>query len=700
MMMMNMSGPSVTFRSTIIIGCGLLLLLLLLLMDVDVDGVVAAASVDIVARRSLRDRPIQGNSILYLDNNPEFITTTTSSKNKWTLQLVASSNDSNDSDSDDSNGSKSISKVMSATVPGDIITDLISNNWYNEPYYNNQFQNSSFCDMNSDEGDSETSRYKQHLLWEYSIEFDISSLIIDHEDEDEDNNDNNSDSYSSTSTSTSSTTSYLLVFDGIKMGSQIYLNNQYLGTTTDQFLRYIYPLSYSTSTTSAASSNSTNKNNSTTQQKNILNNAGILNTLAVRFDPGNNNNNSNILNTNGRFSACSGGWDWAPYSNCPHTSDTNSKTYTFGITKSVYLVSSVSNSVSVSSSATGLTLKSEDSKLKLSKSSNTTTTNSFVSVGDGTADGTAADGTGAGSGADGTAAVFITAIVPQIMYRGDYPIQSLIDGEHDGFDVNIRVHFLIILSSPVVTIRPVQVQVKGRLEVQGMWGSQTVISKIIQWDNNVSSGSNSSSTEIEMNVTVSLVADSKDIKLWWPTGMGPTTIATATAAAAATTMYDDNDDDDDEIIRSSSSEEELILIKRHLYDIHVRFIPDTTADPKTNNSGIIQDTRRIGFRHFALVTGNDTDLNYVTNSYNKQGTEFHGMYYRINGIPIWSRGGNMIPMDILEGRYTIKGHIQLIKSAIYANMNTLRVWGGGIFLPKLWYDICDDYGILVIQDQM
>jgi hypothetical protein len=691
-MIMIMSSGSITFsRTTIIIGwyC----YFGLLLMDVAIVDIVTA--VDIVARRrSLRDRPIQGNSILYLDNNPEFITTTTSSKNKWTLQLVASSNDNdNDSnDSDDSNGSKSISKVMSATVPGDIITDLISNNWYNEPYYNNQFQNSSFCDMNSDEGDSETSRYKQHLLWEYSIEFDISSLIIDHEDEDEDNNnDNNSDS---SSTSTSSTTSYLLVFDGIKMGSQMYLNSQYLGTTTDQFLRYIYPLSYTTTTVTSLA----NSTDNSTHKTNILNRAGKRNRLVARFDP---SSKDNRLLTNGRFSACSGGWDWAPYSNCPNTSDTNSKTYTFGITKSVYLVSS-SNSVSVSSSATGLKLKSEDSELK-SKSRNTTTTNSVVSVDDGTGDGTAADGAGTGTGTDGTAAVFITAIVPQIVYRGDYPIQSLIDGEHDGFDVNIRVHFLMILSSPVVTnTRPVQVQAKGRLEVQGMWGSQNVISKMIQWDDNVSSESNSSSTEIEMNVTVSLVADSKDIKLWWPTGMGPTT-ATATAAA----MYDDNDDDDDddddenydEIIRPSSVEE-LILIKRHLYDIHVRFIPDTAADPKTNNTGIIQDTRRIGFRHFALVTGNDTDLNYVTNSYNKQGTEFHGMYYRINGIPIWSRGGNMIPMDILEGRYTINGHIQLIKSAIYANMNTLRVWGGGIFLPKLWYDICDDYGILVIQDQM
>jgi beta-galactosidase/beta-glucuronidase len=31
-------------------------------------------------------------------------------------------------------------------------------------------------------------------------------------------------------------------------------------------------------------------------------------------------------------------------------------------------------------------------------------------------------------------------------------------------------------------------------------------------------------------------------------------------------------------------------------------------------------------------------------------------------------------------------------------MNTLRVWGGGIFLPDVWYDTCDEVGILVYHD--
>lgn len=67
---------------------------------------------------------------------------------------------------------------------------------------------------------------------------------------------------------------------------------------------------------------------------------------------------------------------------------------------------------------------------------------------------------------------------------------------------------------------------------------------------------------------------------------------------------------------------------------------------------------------------------------------------------MYSRGANMIPMENLEGRLNAQAHVQLIKSAILARMNTLRVWGGGIFLPRAWYDACDRWGVLVYHDMM
>ena len=54
--------------------------------------------------------------------------------------------------------------------------------------------------------------------------------------------------------------------------------------------------------------------------------------------------------------------------------------------------------------------------------------------------------------------------------------------------------------------------------------------------------------------------------------------------------------------------------------------------------------RQVGFRHAVLVTGDDTDPAYVARAATEQGTELHGMFFRVNGAPIFARGANMIPM--------------------------------------------------------
>ena len=45
-------------------------------------------------------------------------------------------------------------------------------------------------------------------------------------------------------------------------------------------------------------------------------------------------------------------------------------------------------------------------------------------------------------------------------------------------------------------------------------------------------------------------------------------------------------------------------------------------------------------------------------------------------------------------------HRTLIASAAAAGFNTVRVWGGGIFLPREWYDACDEHGLMVYHDLM
>ncbi|KAM6136616.1 beta-mannosidase isoform 2-T19 [Phoenicopterus ruber ruber] len=75
-------------------------------------------------------------------------------------------------------------------------------------------------------------------------------------------------------------------------------------------------------------------------------------------------------------------------------------------------------------------------------------------------------------------------------------------------------------------------------------------------------------------------------------------------------------------------------------------------------------------------------------------------YFRINGRPIFIKGSNWIPADSFQDRVTYDILCLLLKSAADANMNALRVWGGGVYEQDEFYDICDELGIMIWQDFM
>lgn len=76
------------------------------------------------------------------------------------------------------------------------------------------------------------------------------------------------------------------------------------------------------------------------------------------------------------------------------------------------------------------------------------------------------------------------------------------------------------------------------------------------------------------------------------------------------------------------------------------------------------------------------------------------IFFRVNGVPIAARGANAIPMEALEGRYVRGMHRELVRSAAEANMNMLRVWGGGVYPHREFLEACDDLGVMVFQDMM
>jgi len=323
----------------------------------------------------------------------------------------------------------------------------------------------------------------------------------------------------------------LLVFNGIKMGANIYLNGKLLGKAEDQFLRY----SFDISTAGAALAGS--------------------NLLAVVFDPS--------ITVDGRFMACTGGWDWAPYSDQTQPAQPgDAHVFTKGIWKSVYIVS-------VSSAA-------------------------------------------------------ITHVVPQTFYNGEYVIEPLEDGKHAGFTVKVRTH----LWAPVA--------VSGTLNVKGAWGT-TASSKVT-----VPAG--------DSNTTISVAASAQDINLWWPSGMGA----------------------------------------QPLYDVEVEFVPDSGPS--------VASARRVGFKYFVLVTGDDTAPGYIEKNKDADGNDSNGMFFRVNGAAFFARGANHIPFDELEGRVNSTQVRIMVQSAVDGRFNMLRIWGGGIFQYDAFYAACDELGIVIYHD--
>ena len=108
-----------------------------------------------------------------------------------------------------------------------------------------------------------------------------------------------------------------------------------------------------------------------------------------------------------------------------------------------------------------------------------------------------------------------------------------------------------------------------------------------------------------------------------------------------------------------------------------------SVESSTNH---VQVLKRIGIRDVFIKRERD-----------EKGKSFE---IHINGKPIFSKGANWIPADSFTTRIQPDDYKKLIATARDANMNTLRVWGGGIYEPDIFYELCDEMGIMVWQDFM
>jgi len=84
----------------------------------------------------------------------------------------------------------------------------------------------------------------------------------------------------------------------------------------------------------------------------------------------------------------------------------------------------------------------------------------------------------------------------------------------------------------------------------------------------------------------------------------------------------------------------------------------------------------------------------------KEDTVGKSFYLKLNGEAVFMKGANFVPPDVFLPRVNKEDYQKIVQSAVDANMNMLRVWGGGTYADEEFYNLCDEKGILVWQDFM
>lgn len=114
----------------------------------------------------------------------------------------------------------------------------------------------------------------------------------------------------------------------------------------------------------------------------------------------------------------------------------------------------------------------------------------------------------------------------------------------------------------------------------------------------------------------------------------------------------------------------------NLYEIEIR-ISSESGQP------LDSITTTFGIRSFAL---------------RQDGAQQDPWTFVVNGNREFIRGANWVPLDAIPGRVGKEDYAARLKQVRHANVNFIRVWGGGLREKRAFYDLCDDLGILVWQE--
>ena len=120
--------------------------------------------------------------------------------------------------------------------------------------------------------------------------------------------------------------------------------------------------------------------------------------------------------------------------------------------------------------------------------------------------------------------------------------------------------------------------------------------------------------------------------------------------------------------------------KQPLYDIRATLL---AGDDEVDSAA-----KRIGLRRAELIQRPLEE---------QPGTSF---FFEVNNIPIYCGGSDWIPADNFIPRISAQKYRDWVQLVADGNQFMIRVWGGGIYEEQVFYDACDELGILVWQDFM
>ena len=218
------------------------------------------------------------------------------------------------------------------------------------------------------------------------------------------------------------------------------------------------------------------------------------------------------------------------------------------------------------------------------------------------------------------------------------------------------------------------------------WGPRFVTSgiwkpvELVAWDN-----ARIDDLQIRQN---SLTKESADLS-------GVTEIV---AAAATTATIEIESITDKKVVGSKQ-----VKLSPGVNDVNVGF---TIANPRLWYPVGYGDQALYNFRANLKISGKTVDAKTRRTGLRtlelRQKPDEHGISFEfvVNGIPVFGHGANWIPADSFPTRITKEKYRKLLTSMRDANMNMVRVWGGGIYEDDYYYDLADELGILVWQDFM